>query len=214
MTDFDAGESPFAGEPSDTHERIMKATFETIQDYGFAGLSIQRIADNADLSKSSFYHFFDDKDDLLLAFLDTMLDQFGMPPVGIEDSDPVDMLWAHIDFALYGLAGDSLPPVEGEVDIQSGRPYVELRSQGTYDDAYRDRFTEIDASMRNRLATIVERGIARSTFRDVDPDKTAEFLLTVILGGLFRRATADGVDADAIRDELEAIVEVRLLKTN
>lgn len=214
MADHSPDASPFVGEPADTRERIMQATFETIQEYGFAGLSIQRIAEKADLSKSSFYHFFDDKDDLLLAFLDAMLEQFGVPlsAAGAEE-DPESSLWAYVDFALYGLGGESLPPVSGEVDIASGRPYVELRSQGTYDEDYRDRFTDIDSTMHSQLTRIIERGIDRGVFREVDPERTAEFLLTVMLGGLFRRATADGVDADAIRAELEAVVQIRLLDT-
>jgi len=213
MTDSDERGSPFAGEPADTHERIMQATFQTIQEYGFAGLSIQRIAENADLSKSSFYHFFDDKDDLLLAFLDTMLARYGDPLEGIEnDADPLDALWTYVDFGLYGLGDGSLPPVGGDVDVQSGRPYVELRSQGTYDEAYRERFTDMDGSMHERLSRVIERGIEAGVFREVNTDRTAEFLLTVMLGSLFRRATADDVDVDAIHEELEAIVHARLLK--
>ena len=216
MSDDPADEDalPFVGEPSDTRDRIMQATFETVRQYGFAGLSIQRIADRADLSKSSFYHFFDDKNDLLLAFLDAMLEQFGAPLSAIDTEDePETALWAYVDFALYGLERGSFPPVGDEVDIQSGRPYVELRSQGTYDEAYRERFTDIDASMRAQLTAIIERGIEQGTFREVDPDRTAEFLLTVMLGGLFRRATADDVDVDAIHDELESVVRARLLET-
>ncbi|MCU4719454.1 TetR/AcrR family transcriptional regulator [Halapricum hydrolyticum] len=203
--------SPFVGEPTDTRGRIMQATFETIQENGFAGLSIQRIASRADLSKSSVYHFFEDKDDLLLAFLDEMLGQFGGPLEGLEDdAAPLDVLWAYIDFGLYGVTDESIPPVE-RMEIQPGRPYVELRSQGTYSEEYRDRFTEMDGLMRDRLTNVLERGIREGTFRDVDPERTAEFLLTVLLGGLFRRATADDVDIDAVRREVEAIIEVRVL---
>lgn len=202
---------PFAGEPTDTRERIMQATFETIQENGFAGLSIQRIASKADLSKSSAYHFFEDKDDLLLAFLDEMLGQFGSPLEWVDDdAPPLDVLWAYIDFGLYGLTDESVPPVDG-MDVRPGRPYVELRSQGTYSQDYRDRFTEIDASMRDRLTSVLERGIREGAFREVDPEQTAEFLLTVLLGGLFRRATADGVDVDAVRTEIEAVIDARLL---
>ncbi|MEF8757100.1 MAG: TetR/AcrR family transcriptional regulator [Halobacteriales archaeon] len=212
MTDPDGTGSPFAGKPADTRERIMQATLETVQEYGFAGLSIQRIAERADLSKSSFYHFFEDKDDLLLAFLDAMLDQFGVPLEELDDeADPLEVLWGHVDFALRGVSDGSLPPVEGEVDVASGRPYVELRSQGTYDGAYRDRFSDMDASMRDRLARVIARGIEHGRFRDVDPERTAEFLLTVMLGGLFRRATADDVDVEAVRAELETFVRTHLL---
>ncbi|MFC7210550.1 TetR/AcrR family transcriptional regulator [Natronoarchaeum sp. GCM10025321] len=202
---------PFGGEPTDTRGRIMQATFETVQENGFAGLSIQRIASKANLSKSSVYHFFEDKDDLLLAFLDEMLGQFGGPLKGLEaDAAPIDVLWAYIDFGLYGVTDESVPPVEG-MEIQPGRPLVELRSQGTYSEDYRDRFTEMDGSMRDRLTSVLERGIQEGTFRDVDPERTAEFLLTVLLGGLFRRATADGVDVDAVRREIEMVIEARIL---
>ncbi|MFQ3293321.1 MAG: hypothetical protein ACI9PP_002254 [Halobacteriales archaeon] len=34
-----------------------------------------------------------------------------------------------------------------------------------------------------------------------------------MLGGLFRRATADDVDVDAVHDELESVVRARLLET-
>ncbi|MFC7115256.1 TetR family transcriptional regulator C-terminal domain-containing protein [Natronoarchaeum sp. GCM10025703] len=119
-------------------------------------------------------------------------------------------MWAYIDFGLYGVTDESVPPVEG-MEIQPGRPLVELRSQGTYSEDYRDRFTEMDGSMRDRLTSVLERGIQEGTFRDVDPERTAEFLLTVLLGGLFRRATADGVDVDAVRREIEMVIEARIL---
>lgn len=211
MTDRDDGPSfSFVGEPEDTRERIMQATFETVQAHGFAGLSIGRIADRADLSKSSVYHFYDGKDDLLLAFLDAMLAQFGGPLADADFDDPETELWTLVDFGLYGTTGEQFPPVDGVGDV-NGRPYVELRSQATHDDEYRDRFTDIDASMHERLATVIDRGIDDGVFRPVDPDRTAQFLLTVLLGGLFRRATSDGLDADAVRAELEAVVDDRLL---
>lgn len=212
MNDDPASPIPlFDGEPSDTRERIMLATFRTLNEYGFPGLSIQRIADEADLSKSSFYHFFDDKHDLLLAFLDTVLEQFGTPLEQIDADSPTEALWAHVDFALYGIGQGPLGGDSMAVDVGSGRPYVELRSQGAYDEAYRERFTTIDATFRERLATLVERGIETGEFREVDPERTAEFLLTVMLGGLFRRATSDAVDIDAVRAELEAVLQARLL---
>jgi len=190
----------------------MQATFRTLQEHGFAGLSIGRIADEADLSKSSVCHFFEDKDDLMLSFLDAMLAHFGPSLEEDRPDEPESALWAHVDFALAGVSGDRFPPVESEqVEPVSGEPYVELRSQAVHDEDYRDRFTDIDARLKDRLAAIVRDGIDRGTFREVDPDATAEFLLTVMLGGLFRRSTADGTDVEAVRNELEAVVRDRLL---
>lgn len=54
----------------------MQATVATIPEYGFAGLPIQRIADKADLSKSSFYHLFDDKSVRSLKYVSHSLQQY------------------------------------------------------------------------------------------------------------------------------------------
>jgi AcrR family transcriptional regulator len=211
--DASSRDDPFVGPPGDTRERIMQATFRILQEHGFAGLSIGRIAEEADLSKSSVYHFFEDKNDLLLSFLDAMLAHFGPPLADRQSTDPEAALRAHVDFALAGVSSDRFPPVDSdEIDPGSGRPYVELRSQAVHDEAYRDRFTDLDASLRDRLAAVVRDGIDRGAFREVDPEATAEFLITVMLGGLFRRATADGMDVEAVRNELDAVVRNRLLR--
>lgn len=204
--------SPFAGESPGTRERIMQATYDVMQEHGFAGLSISRIAERADLSKSSVYHFYDDKDDLLLAFLDMMLDRFGAPLEDVDRDQPVDALWAHLDFALSGVGAGSLPPFDGDrIDVESGRPYVELRSQATYDASYREKFSGIDTTMRDRLTMIIGQGIERGDFKDVDAIQMAEFLLTVMLGGMFRRATSDELDMEAVRDEVKSVIESQLL---
>jgi len=67
---------PFVGEPVDSREAIMRATYLALREYGYAGLSIQRIADESDLSKSTFYHHYDGKGDLLTAFVDFTLEEF------------------------------------------------------------------------------------------------------------------------------------------
>jgi AcrR family transcriptional regulator len=196
-------------EDFDTRERMLLATLRVLSEHGYAGLSIQRIADEADLSKSSFYHFFDDKDDLLLAFLDFMLGQYGLPFDEADLDDPVDALDQYLDFALHGATGDLAFPIE-DFDPGSGRPYVELRAQAAHDDDYRERFTTIDGNVHDRLADTIQDGIDQGVFRDVDVHATAELLVTVMLGGLFRRATSDRVDVDAVRTELDRLLEARL----
>lgn len=203
-------DEPFDSEPTDTRERMMLGTLRVLERHGYAGLSIKRIADEADLSKSSVYHFFDDKDDLLLSFLDYMLEYFQLPLKGDFGSDPLEELWLHLDFALYGATGDFPMPPDG-FDLDSGTPYVELRSQAAHDEDYRARFTNIDTTLRDRLITIIETGTKQGIFREVDATQTAELVLTVMMGALFRRATADAIDIDAIKDELETVLEATLL---
>lgn len=193
----------------DTRERMMLATLRVLGDHGYAGLSIQRIADEADLSKSSFYHFFDDKDDLLLSFLDFMLARYGLPIEQQPGDDPKRELDAYLAFALDGVTGDVVIPLD-DFDPGSGRPYVALRSQATFDDDYRGRFTDIDGNIHDRLGDVIERGIDQGVFRDVDVHATTELLMSVMLGSLFRRATSDQVDADAVRAQLDTVLETHL----
>jgi|AntRauTorcE11898_2_1112593.scaffolds.fasta_scaffold00342_10 AcrR family transcriptional regulator len=201
--------SDSTGEDLDTRERMMFATLTVLQEHGYGGLSIKRIADEAGLSKSSFYHFFDDKDDLLLSFLDFMLGQYGLPFDEADADGPADALDQYLDFALHGVTGDLEFPLDG-FDPGSGRPYVELRAQAAHDDDYRERFTAIDGTVHDRLADTIQAGIDAGIFRDVDVHATAELLTTIMLGGLFRRATSDRADVDAVRAELDHLLEAHL----
>lgn len=206
-------DQPFAGDLTDTQLRIMRATLRALNEYGYAGLSIQRIADEADLSKSSFYHFFDGKDDLILTFLDFMLQQFQLPLTGEFGDDPLADLWVHLDFALVGIQSEQFPVADLVDDLEpaDGGPYVELRSQAVHNDAFRDRFTNIDDQLQTRITDIIEAGVEQGVFRDVDATQMATFLITLAMGGLFRRATTDNPDMDAVRKELEAVIDARLL---
>lgn len=92
------------------------------------------------------------------------------------------------------------------------RAMLELRAQATHDDAYRDHFTRIDGVFRNHLAGLVRDGIEEGRYRDVDPEQVASMLMTIINGAILRRATTDDeVAMPAMRRELEAYLEMRLL---
>jgi AcrR family transcriptional regulator len=80
---------PFVGDPADTKEVIMRATYRALKRYGYAELSIGRIADEADLSKSAFYNHYDGKDDLLLSFLDFMLERIA-ETLTFEEGTPLE----------------------------------------------------------------------------------------------------------------------------
>ncbi|WP_439027905.1 TetR/AcrR family transcriptional regulator [Haloarchaeobius sp. DT45] len=217
-------DGPFAGEPTDTREKIMHATFRALRKHGYAGLSIQRIADEADLSKSSFYHFYDGKDDLLLSFMEFMLGQFGAGFGTRFSDDPLTDLRLHLRLLVAGPADErvseavveSVPGgVPADAPIRQGGPlergpFVEVRAQGVSEPRFRERFTEIDGAFRETLAGIVQRGIDQGRFRAVDTEQVAELLVTIAMGAVFRGETAT-VDRDVILAELDAYVEHRLL---
>jgi AcrR family transcriptional regulator len=204
------GESPFRGEPEDSREAIMRATYRALQEYGYAGLSIQRIADEAGLSKSTFYHHYDGKDDLLLSFLDFMLERSRQEIMAPRGDDALTELRAVVRLAVTGepSCGEPLEDPHGDDHAET---FVELRAQAIHDEDYRDRITEIDAAFRDQVASVVRRGIEQGLFRDVDPDQVAELLVTVVMGGMIRRVTSASLPVDAVLEEADEYIERRLL---
>jgi AcrR family transcriptional regulator len=201
-------EMPFVGEPADSREAIMRATYLALHEHGYAGLSIQRIADEADLSKSTFYHHYDDKDDLLTSFVDFTLEEF-MRVFSLEaGEDPRDNLRT-----LVYLLIDPEPDLDRELpeDLQAiFGTYVELRAQAVRDETIRQKFTEADEVFTSQIAEIVRAGVKADVFVPVDPERTARFIATVLAGTLFRRTTRERYDADALRSEFDAYVQARL----
>ncbi|MFB6188677.1 MAG: TetR family transcriptional regulator C-terminal domain-containing protein [Halapricum sp.] len=195
--------NPFPSDPSDTRTAIMKATFDALVEYGYAGLTIDRIDEFFPKSKSLLYHHYDGKDDLLLDFLERLLDEH---EAGVGCRDDADAL-TRLNRILDGVTAASMD----ETDRGFVRALVELRAQAAHEAAYREHFTTSGAFFRDRLATIVADGIDEGVFRDVDPDQVAAMLYTLATGVMTERVTDNDPHVEAVRAELDAYVEVRLL---
>ncbi|CQH54706.1 TetR family transcription regulator [Halobacterium hubeiense] len=193
---------PFSGEPATTREAIMQATFHALREHGYAGLTIQRIGDHFEKSKSLLYHHYDSKDELLLDFLEFMLAEFEQAAPD-DDLPPREHLDAVLDHALAA----KLPDDQREFT----EAMVELRAQAAHDDRYRDHFTRSDETFREEVASIVRDGVNAGVFRDVDPDDVASFLLTLVNGAMNQRVTAEETQTGDVREEVEAYVQSRLL---
>jgi AcrR family transcriptional regulator len=193
----------FEGEPGSTREAIMQATYDALAEHGYADLTIQRIGDEFEKSKSLLYHHYDSKDDLLVDFLGFMLEQME-EDVPFEDQPDA-----------YRQLGFAFDHVFGETLAEDRRAFigalVELRSQAAHDDAFRQQFTANERFLRNRLVAIIEAGMEAGIFREVDPDPVADMLLTVLDGTFLRHTTVEDADIDAIHDELDEYVRLRLL---
>ncbi|MFB6151943.1 MAG: TetR/AcrR family transcriptional regulator [Haloarculaceae archaeon] len=196
---------PFLAEdgPEDTEAEIMRAAYAALCEHGYADLTIERIGEEFPKSNSLVYRHYDGKDDLLVALLESMLDHFeGREPCDGADG-PRERLETLLDRAVT-------PPSGEDAEFESA--LVELRGQAPHNEDYRRHFTRADRVFRAGIAETIRRGIDQGVFREVDPDRTATVLFALLDGLRLQRATTDdGVDGEAVRAELDAYVEARLL---
>jgi AcrR family transcriptional regulator len=186
---------PFLGDPDDTRAAIMTATYHALRKHGYANLTTQHIADEFEKSKSLLYHHYEGKDELLLDFLDFMLERFENRIPFPQDQSETEYLDAILDRVLV------TPIPEDYRDFS--KAMVELRAQAAHDPEYRDYFTRSDQFFRKQLAHVVRAGVERGVFRDVDPARTAAMLQSLIIGTMTQRVTNDDDLTEPIRAELD-----------
>ncbi len=193
----------FLETPDGTREEIMKATYHALCEHGYAGLTIDRIGEAFPKSKSLVYHHYDGKDDLLLDFLEFMIEQFEetMPFEGADGADE------HMEAVLDHVLAAPLSADRAEF----ARAIVELRAQAAHDERYREHFTRHDRFFVDRLASIVESGIESGVFVDVDPHDVGSFLVTTIIGSMTQRVTSREDPAAVTRNEIDAYLRAVLL---
>lgn len=170
---------------SDADEEIMQATYRALREHGYADLTMQRIAAEYGKTTAAIHYHFDTKDDLLVAFLDYLLDRFQAAARDVDTDDPRERLDALLDNLLV------VPQDHHDLLVAM----LEMRSQAPYTDAFSERFQQNDSSIRRMLVDVLLDGIEAGAFRDVDPDHAARALMTVVDGGRTRAVVHGDTDA-------------------
>lgn len=204
---------------AETRVAIMQATHRALCKHGYANLSIQKIADEFEMTTAVLHYHYDTKENLLSAFLEYLLEnlvdeyttQFDIEAI----EDPRDRLRVLVDALLVVLVGitdadrpadrtDGDPPLGGE---ELSMALLELRAQAGRNEAYREQFTvNYDYAWDLMVATIQE-GIEQGVFREVDPEQVATLLLATMLGGRAYHVSLTHDDvASKVRDSLVDLV--------
>jgi AcrR family transcriptional regulator len=193
----------FEGEPGSTREAIMQATYDALAEHGYADLTIQRIGDEFEKSKSLLYHHYDSKDDLLIDFLSFMLKQMAEDIPFEEQPDAYQQLVFAFDHVFENLLTPDRLDFIGAM--------TELRAQAAHDGSFREQFTANETFIRSRIVEIIQDGIEEKTFCEVDPQRVADTLLTILDGAFVRYTTIEDVDIDVVHEELNEYIRLRLL---
>jgi AcrR family transcriptional regulator len=127
---------------------------------GYHGTSMQMLADEVGLGKPTLYHYFASKDDILY-----------------------EMHQLHIDSLIGGLEADAQGPDTGPAELLERACTYTLREIALhpgYVRAFMDHYAELEDTQRaemrerrreyfNRITSIIQSGISKGQFRDVDP---------------------------------------------
>ncbi|AHH15480.1 putative transcriptional regulator, TetR family [Nocardia nova SH22a] len=146
---------------SSRRRQLLNAAVAVMQTTGFHQMSMQALAEQADVSVGLIYKYFGGKEDLLLAAIVDILDAFRDeldPAMDAVGEDPVERLAA--GFRRY---------VE-IVDENLDAVVLTYRESRTLDPEGRERIKELEVETSAPLRTAVENGIAAGLMNDLDPD--------------------------------------------
>ncbi|EMA48107.1 regulatory protein TetR [Halococcus morrhuae DSM 1307] len=187
---------------NETQIEIMEATYRALCEHGYADLTIQAIADEFDKSKSLLYYHYDTKDEILIAFLSYLLDQFSIEDAIDRDESPDEQLWTLVDEFLP----ESPPDEHREFQLA----LFELRSRALSKEAYREQFTRVDRLIHDAFVDVLAAGVDDGSFREIGVEETATLLVSTVTGAMLRRVTTDD-DVTAAREAVVDLVESRLI---
>lgn len=154
---------------------------------------------------SSIYYHFENKNELLLAFLEAVLQNVRHRLDFESRAAPVDDLNHFIDQIFT-----SINPEAEEETLPIGA-YIEIRSQAVWNDAYRERITEIDTALNEQCHTILCRGIEKGVMKDIDVTQVGDLLVTILIGTLERYVTTEEMSLERTRKEIDKYLIQRII---
>lgn len=183
----------------------MYATYLALQKHGYADLTMQDIADEFDKTKAVIHYHYDTKQNLLVAFLEYLLERFDRN----LDITEYPTAYEQVLVLLDGLLGHDTNTDDDGFDHEGITiALLQLRAQAVYNDEFSRQLTVNAETIQSLLATVIQDGIDQGIFRSVDPDRTATTLLACTTGARNYGVTLEqeGIEAD-VRTTLHRIVD-------
>ena len=159
------------GRPRDPEadQAILQTTLKLLTEYGYAGLSVERVASEAGVGKTTIYRRYTTKEELVAAAVGALKDELGPPPdTGDTRADIVEMI------------GRSIEMLErGPGFAMIGALLVEEHRNPRLIALFRER---IIRPRRDDVITMLQRGVRRGQIRsDADLEVAAHAILGSIL---------------------------------
>ncbi len=158
------------GRPRDPEadQAILQTTLKLLTEHGYAGLSVERVASEAGVGKTTIYRRYTTKEELVAAAVGALKDELGPPPDTGDTLNDIVEMFAH-----------SLEMLErGPGFAMIGALLVEERRNPRLIALFRER---IIRPRRDDVITMLQRGVQRGHIR---PDADLEVAAHAILGSI------------------------------
>jgi AcrR family transcriptional regulator len=160
--DLDAGEGGA--------EAFLRAATRLINDLGYRGASVEKIASDLNVTKGSFYHHLEAKDDLVVECFERSYDRVSRvqaTAIALEGDS-----WTRLASAIAALL---------EVQFEGDHPLLRTAAlQALPADMRRHRVIERSDRMARRFAGMMIDGVAEGTIRPIDPLIASQVLMATL----------------------------------
>jgi TetR/AcrR family transcriptional repressor of nem operon len=203
--------------PDKTRGKLLESAFFEIYKFGFQAASIDRILTRAAVTKGALYHHFKGKKELGYAVVEEVIGVWvtenwllklrgeGNPLTLINDTITAAGCMVHSSEECGSTA--TCEHWEDLGDVALGCPLMNLAQEmSPVDEGFRVRIQHVFDEWHAALAEVIGRGVSDGTFRgDVEPEKTARFIIAMFEGAVGMAKNARSVDA--IRESLGMICD-------
>jgi TetR/AcrR family transcriptional repressor of nem operon len=165
----------------DTRARILATAREMFHGRSYADVGIQEICEGAKVQKGSFYHFFPSKQELAMAVIDDMADDWAHGFVAEafdQNLPPVERLDYMIDAAYYWQK--AAKDIEGRMPgCLFGNLALEM---STRDDVMRAKLNAVFEKAKDKFRVTLDEAVAAGTFAPMNTEDTATAMLAFLEG--------------------------------
>lgn len=177
----------------DTRSRILATARELFHSRSYADVGIKEICDIAKVQKGSFYHFFPSKQDLAMAVIDDMADDWAHGFVAEafdQNLPPIERLDYMVDAAYYWQK--AAKDIEGHMPgCLFGNLALEV---STRDDVLRAKLNAVFDKARARFHETLDEAVETGAMPPLDTKATAAAMLAYLEGIILLAKTKNDPD--------------------
>lgn len=192
---------------ADTRTRILSTARELFHGRSYADVGIKEICQIANVQKGSFYHFFPSKQDLAMAVIDDMADDWAHGFVAEafdRNLPPLERLDYLIDAAYYWQK--AAKDLEGRMPgCLFGNLALEV---STRDEVLRAKVNAVFQKASTRFRETLDQAIEQGQIAPLDSEATAQAMLAYLEGMILLAKSRN--DPEVVRDLGPAIKTIRI----